>query len=195
MPDLLLATTNTGKIQEFRLLLKESNYSLISPDDVGLNLSVPETGSSFEENALIKANAYSIASNHLCLADDSGIEIDALNGLPGIYSARYGGEGFSDKDRINLVLEEMKDIPWHLRKARFRTSLALPWPDGKNTVYEGVLEGFIEFHPKGTNGFGYDPIFYIPSLKSTAGELSEDQKSQISHRSKAASQLLMFLHG
>ena len=126
-------------------------------------------------------------------ADDSGIEIDALNGMPGIYSARYGGDGLTDKDRVNLVLSKMKDVPWHLRTARFRSSLALAWPNGENSIYEGVLEGFIEFEPKGTNGFGYDPIFYIPFLQSTVGELSETQKSQISHRSKAVSKLLAFL--
>ena len=190
---LLLATTNTGKIQEFKLLLTGSNYSLVTPKQAGLNLSVAETGCSFNENALIKAKAYSVATNYLCLADDSGIEIDALNGMPGIYSARYGGDGLTDKDRVNLVLSKMKDVPWHLRTARFRSSLALAWPNGENSIYEGVLEGFIEFEPKGTNGFGYDPIFYIPFLQSTVGELSQTQKSKISHRSKAVSKLLAFL--
>jgi len=194
MPNqLFLATTNTGKIQEFKLLLKESNYSLVTPKETGVNLAVEENGNSFKENALIKAKAYSIATNFLCLADDSGIEIDALNGMPGVYSARYGGADLTDKDRVNLVLSKMRDVPWSLRTARFRTSLALAWPEGKNAVYEGVLEGFIEFESKGANGFGYDPIFFLPSLQSTVGELTHIQKSQISHRSIAVSKLLKFL--
>jgi len=190
---LLLATTNTGKIQEFKLLLTGSNYSLVTPKQAGLNLSVAETGCSFNENALIKAKAYSVATNYLCLADDSGIEIDALNGMPGIYSARYGGDGLTDKDRVNLVLSKMKDVPWHLRTARFRSSLALAWPNGENSIYEGVLEGFIEFEPKGTNGFGYDPIFYIPSLGKHMAELDLDEKNLISHRGIAARKVVEFL--
>ena len=194
MPNqLFLATTNTGKIQEFKLLLKESKYSLVTPKETGVNLAVEENGNSFKENALIKAKAYSIATNYLCLADDSGIEIDALKGMPGICSARYGGPDLTDKDRVNLVLSKMRDVPWSLRTARFRTSLALAWPEGKNAVYEGVLEGFIEFESKGANGFGYDPIFFLPSLQSTVGELTHIQKSQISHRSIAVSKLLKFL--
>ena len=194
MPNqLFLATTNTGKIQEFKLLLKESNYSLVTPKETGVNLAVEENGNSFKENALIKAKAYSIATNYLCLADDSGIEIDALNGMPGICSARYGGPDLTDKDRVNLVLSKMRDVPWSLRTARFRTSLALAWPEGENAVYEGVLEGVIGFESKGTNGFGYDPIFFLPSLQSTVGELTNIQKAQISHRSIAVSKLLKFL--
>jgi len=194
MPNqLFLATTNTGKIQEFKLLLKESNYSLVTPKETGVNLAVEENGNSFKENALIKAKAYSIATNFLCLADDSGIEIDALNGMPGVYSARYGGADLTDKDRVNLVLSKMRDVPWSLRTARFRTSLALAWPEGENAVYEGVLEGVIGFESKGANGFGYDPIFFLPSLQSTVGELTNIQKAQISHRSIAVSKLLKFL--
>ena len=194
MPNqLFLATTNTGKIQEFKLLLKESKYSLVTPKEAGVNLAVEENGNSFKENALIKAKAYSIATNYLCLADDSGIEIDALNGMPGICSARYGGPDLTDKDRVNLVLSKMRDVPWSLRTARFRTSLALAWPEGENAVYEGVLEGVIGFESKGTNGFGYDPIFFLPSLQSTVGELTNIQKAQISHRSIAVSKLLKFL--
>ena len=194
MPNqLFLATTNTGKIQEFKLLLKESKYSLVTPKETGVNLAVEENGNSFKENALIKAKAYSIATNYLCLADDSGIEIDALNGMPGICSARYGGPDLTDKDRVNLVLSKMRDVPWSLRTARFRTSLALAWPEGENAVYEGVLEGVIGFESKGTNGFGYDPIFFLPSLQSTVGELTNIQKAQISHRSIAVSKLLKFL--
>ena len=194
MPNqLFLATTNIGKIQEFKLLLKESKYSLVTPKETGVNLAVEENGNSFKENALIKAKAYSIATNYLCLADDSGIEIDALNGMPGIYSARYGGPDLTDKDRMNLVLSKMRDVPWSLRTARFRTSLALAWPEGENAVYEGVLEGVIEFESRGANGFGYDPIFFLPSLQSTVGELTNIQKAQISHRSIAVSKLLKFL--
>ena len=194
MPNqLFLATTNTGKIQEFKLLLKESKYSLVTPKETGVNLAVEENGNSFKENALIKAKAYSIATNYLCLADDSGIEIDALNGMPGVYSARYGGADLTDKDRVNLVLSKMRDVPWSLRTARFRTSLALAWPEGENAVYEGVLEGVIGFESKGANGFGYDPIFFLPSLQSTVGELTNIKKAQISHRSIAVSKLLKFL--
>ena len=194
MPNqLFLATTNTGKIQEFKLLLKESKYSLVTPKETGVNLAVEENGNSFKENALIKAKAYSIATNFLCLADDSGIEIDALNGMPGVYSARYGGADLTDKDRVNLVLSKMRDVPWSLRTARFRTSLALAWPEGENAVYEGVLEGVIEFESRGANGFGYDPIFFLPSLQSTVGELTNIPKAQISHRSIAVSKLLKFL--
>ena len=190
---LLLATTNTGKIKELRLLLKKSHYALVTPEETGLCLSVTENGTSFRENALIKAKAYSTATNCLSLADDSGIEVDALGGLPGIHSARYGGPGLTDKDRVNLVLNNMTHVPWNLRKARFRTSIALAWPNGKYAVREGVLEGVIDFEPKGTFGFGYDPVFYVPSFQCTVAELSDVQKSQISHRSKAAAKILKLL--
>tara|TARA_B100001146_G_C16175711_1_gene432263 strand:+ start:1233 stop:1823 length:591 start_codon:yes stop_codon:yes gene_type:complete len=190
---LLLATTNTGKIEEFRSLLKKSHYDLVTPKEIGLRLSIIENGASFRENALIKAKAYSATTNYLSLADDSGIEIDALGGMPGIHSARYGGPDLTDKDRMKLVLSKMEHVPWRLRKARFRTSIALAWPNGKHAVREGVLEGVIEFEPKGTHGFGYDPIFYIPSFQCTIGQLSDVQKSQISHRSKAAAKILTLL--
>ena len=194
MPNsLLLATTNQGKIDEFRLLLSSAVYNLITLKEIGLNLTVIETGTSFEENALIKAKKYSRATNRLCLADDSGIEIDALGGMPGIHSARYGGSEMTGKDRLTLVLNKMRDVPWHDRKARFRTSVALAWPNGKYIVRDGVLEGFINFQPKGANGFGYDPILFIPSFKLTVGELSASQRSQISHRAIAASKILKCL--
>jgi len=186
MEKLLVATRNKGKMREFHQLLTGLPYKLVSLDDVGITDTVEETGDTFQKNAILKASAYSALSGLLTLADDSGIEVDALGGRPGVYSARYGGLEASDEDRVNLLLQELKDVPWELRTARFRCVIALAWPDGRVKTVEGIVSGIIHFRPSGANGFGYDPVFYLPEKGHTTAELPTDIKNQLSHRGQAA---------
>ena len=190
---LLLATNNLGKIKEFRLLLKKLPYKIISTSELGINFQVIENGNTFEENAYIKASAYSNKTGLVSLADDSGIEVDALNGRPGIFSARYGGSSLTDEDRVNLLLEEMKNISWEERKARFRSVIVVAWPDGKTITQEGILEGFLTFEPLGENGFGYDPILYLPKHEKTSAQLTITEKNSISHRAQATKKIVNIL--
>lgn len=159
MAKLLLATNNTGKVHEYQSLLTGIPWELTTPKQQGIQLEVEETGSSFEENARLKALAFARASGLLTLADDSGLEVDALNGEPGIRSSRYAGEGASDADRVNFLLNKLKDVPEEKRTARFRCVIALAWPDGRIEYFTGTCEGSITFTPKGEEGFGYDPVF------------------------------------
>ena len=145
------------------------------------------------ENAYIKAIAYMNKTGILSLADDSGIEVDALEGSPGIYSSRYGGESLNDEDRINLLLNNMNGVPWEKRTARFKAAIVLAWPNGITTLKEGILEGYISYKPQGVNGFGYDPVLYLPEYEMTSAKLSKDEKNKISHRSVAAKKILEVL--
>jgi XTP/dITP diphosphohydrolase len=185
MPKLLLATNNKGKVEEYRDLLKGLRFELVTPAEVGINLEVEESGSTFQENARIKAEAFARASGLLTLADDSGLEVDALNGEPGIRSSRYAGDGASDADKISLLLSKLKDIPAERRTARFRCVIAIAWPDGKIEYAFGKCEGTIALAPRGNKGFGYDPVFYISELQKTMAEIPEDLKNRISHRARA----------
>jgi XTP/dITP diphosphohydrolase len=181
-------------MREFRQILTGLPYTLVSLDDVGITDTVDETGDTFHKNAILKASAYSALSGLLTLADDSGIEVDALGGRPGVHSARYGGPDASDEDRVCLLLQELQDVPWELRTARFRCVIALAWPDGRVKTVEGVVSGIIHFRPSGANGFGYDPVFYLPEKGHTTAELPTDVKNQLSHRGQAtrkASAILM----
>lgn len=188
--DLVVATRNPGKVREYAELLEGYNFNLLSLDDVGVEIEVEETGTTFSENALLKVFGYSDASGMLTIADDSGLEIDALGGAPGVYSARYGGEGLTDAQRYRKVLSEMKDVPLIDRTARFRCVLAVVRPG--DTVYtaEGTLEGHIAFESKGSNGFGYDPIFHVDGFRMTLAQLDPSRKNRISHRAKAIEELL-----
>lgn len=186
MATLLVATNNPGKIREFRELLAVLPVTVTFPEERGLILEVAETGCSFEENARIKATAYAGATGLVTLADDSGLEVDALGGAPGIWSARYAGANASDADRVRKVLSALANVPAGRRTARFRCVVALADPQGGVLTAEGACEGEIGLSPRGDNGFGYDPIFVVHGQRGlTMAELPPDLKNQISHRARA----------
>ncbi len=186
MAKLLIATNNPGKLCEYQEILADLPVELVSPADAGLTLDPEETGSTFEENAVIKAQAFAQASGLLTLADDSGLEIDALNGEPGVYSARYGNTTKKDHEgRYRLVLEKLATIPSDERTARFKCVVALATAEAVVDTAEGAVEGVITLAPKGDGGFGYDPIFFVPEFARTMAQLTSDEKNSVSHRSRA----------
>ncbi len=188
--DILVATGNPGKVREYDELLAGIPVTCISPADVGIDLKVSESGATYHENAVLKAETYARAgrSHGICLtlADDSGLEVDALDGRPGVHSARYGGPGLEDTDRWRLLLQELEGVPQEQRTARFRCVIALATPDGRVATVEGVCKGRITLHAAGTGGFGYDPVFYLPEQNCTMAQLPNGVKSSISHRAHAA---------
>jgi len=186
MRTLLLATTNEHKLKEFRAILRELPFTLLSLRDIQLGMDVEETGTTFAENALLKARAYAQAANMLALTDDSGLEIDALGGAPGIYSARFAGRETPYTERFRLILARLQDVPVSQRTARFRCAIALADPSGYTRVVEGTIEGLIAESPRGENGFGYDPIFLVPEYGKTTAEMTSEEKHRISHRGRAA---------
>jgi XTP/dITP diphosphohydrolase len=193
MPKLLLATNNKGKAREYKNLLSGVPFELITPAEVGISTEVAEVGKSFEENARLKATTLARESGLLALADDSGLEVDALGGEPGTLSARYAGEGASDEDRANYLLTKLEGVPQEKRTARFRCVIAIATPEGDVELCSGECDGFIALEPRGEGGFGYDPVFYLPELGKTMAELPLETKNKISHRGRAAqkaSQLL-----
>ncbi|MFQ5812537.1 MAG: XTP/dITP diphosphatase [Anaerolineae bacterium] len=189
MVKLLIATHNPGKVREYEKLLAGLPLELTYPAQEGLDIEVAETGASFAENARLKATAYARASGLLTLADDSGLEVDARGGEPGIRSARYAGRGASDEDRYRLLLEKLRGVPWEERTARFRCVIAVATPGGQVHTAEGTCEGIITFEPKGKHGFGYDPVFYFQEYGMTMAELPPETKNEISHRARAAHNL------
>ncbi len=190
---ILLATRNKAKVREYSKLLRGIPYEIVSLEDVGISQDVEESGKTFDENATIKAKTYAKLSGLVAIADDSGLEVDALDGEPGVRSARYAGERATDKERIDYLLKKMKGIPSEQRAARFRCVIAVATPAGEVKLCEGKCDGVVTFVPKGENGFGYDPIFYLPEHKSTMAELSMEEKNKISHRGKAAAKALQQL--
>jgi XTP/dITP diphosphohydrolase len=183
---LLVGTNNPGKVREYLEILAGLNLELTSLAEHGLTLEPAETGTTFTENAILKARAFAAASGLPTLADDSGLEVDVLNGEPGLFSARYGATGRGeDARRCQLVLTKLREVPWERRTARFRCVVALSHPNGALETSEGVLEGVIAYEPKGRLGFGYDPIFYVPDFDRHLAELTPEQKHQISHRGRA----------
>ena len=186
MSKLLLATNNQGKVHEYRSLLQNIPFELVTLAEEGITTTVSEVGKSLEENARLKATVPAAQSQLLALADDSGLEVDALGGEPGRLSARYAGEGASDRDRVNYLLSRLKNVPWQKRSARFRCVIAIATPDGEVELCSGECRGFITFEPKGEQGFGYDPVFYLPELDKTMAELPLEIKNQVSHRGQAA---------
>jgi len=183
---LLLATNNQGKVREYRSLLRGIPYEIVTPAEQGITTEVDEAGGSFEENARIKSTTLAKESGLLSLADDSGLEVDALGGEPGPRSHRYAGESATDADRIDYLLARLKDVPDEKRTARFRCVIAIATPDGKVRLCSGECRGIITTTPKGDNGFGYDPVFYLPELGKTMAELPPEEKNKISHRARAA---------
>ena len=186
MHALLLATSNPHKLEEFRVMFADLPLRLFSLSDLQLDIEVDETGTTFAENAELKARTYAQASGMLTLADDSGLEIDALTGAPGIQSARYLGRETSYEERFRRILQQLKGLPIEQRTARFRCAIALADPSCNTRIVEGIIEGVIADSPRGKNGFGYDPIFYLPELGKTFAELAPEHKNRISHRARAA---------
>ena len=185
MKQIVIATKNVGKINEFNRLLVPYGMEVRSLLDLSYEPDIEETGSTFEENALIKAREIAAKYQVTVLADDSGLEIDALEGRPGVLSARYAGESRSDVANMDQVLDEMKEVPDDQRQARFVCVLAVVDEKGKELVVRGECEGLILKEKLGTAGFGYDPIFYLPKLGQTMAQLSQDQKNSMSHRGHA----------
>jgi XTP/dITP diphosphohydrolase len=183
---LLIATTNQGKMREYKSLLKDVPFDLVSLTDEGITADVEETGTTFKENAGLKAEIFAAESRLLTLADDSGIEVDALGGEPGVMSARYAGDDASDAERVEYLLSKMKDVPGGKRTARFRCIIAIAEPGGETEYFTGECEGIVPFRPAGELGFGYDPVLYIPELGKTLAELGPEVKNRISHRARAA---------
>ncbi len=194
MPILVLATTNPGKVTEIRTILTSyldlDQVAVRTPQEMGLrDFVVEEDGETFSENALIKARAVAAATGCIALADDSGLCVDALDGAPGIHSARWTGAGATDADRAAALLERLADVPDDRRLARFLCAAAAVTPDGAEVVAEGVCEGVIARVPSGSGGFGYDPVFRLPAFAITMAELTPEQKNAVSHRAQALSRL------
>ena len=187
-PPLLIGTSNEDKIRELRELLAGVPYTILTPADLALTLEVEETGSTFAENAVLKALAYARAAGTLALADDSGLEIDALGGEPGVYSARWAGADATYPERFELLLARLADVPAERRTARYQCVMAVAAPPPRGLLGQavGTWEGRIAEAPRGTGGFGYDPIFLLPESGRTVGELARAQKQRQSHRARAA---------
>lgn len=185
MKKIVFATGNEDKMREIRDILADLNTEVLSMKQAGIDIPIEENGSTFEENAVIKAKAVAGYCGEVVLADDSGLEIDYLNKEPGIYSARYMGEDTPYSVKNMHLIERLKGVPDEKRTARFVCAIAAVFPDGEVVTATGVIEGRIDYKEKGSNGFGYDPIFFIPELLKTAAELSDSEKNKISHRGKA----------
>ena len=180
----ILASKNPHKLTELSAILSQHGFEIALESEYGLDIDVDETGTTFEENSLLKAEGVMKASGLAVLAEDSGLMVDALNGAPGVYSARYGHKS-SDGERTAFLLENMKDVPDEKRTAKFVCVITCLWPDGRKIVARGECSGMITHEVHGENGFGYDPVFYLPELGMTYAELPSEQKNAISHRARA----------
>ena len=189
MDKIIFATGNAGKMKEVREILKDLNVEVLSMKEAGIQADVEENGKTFQENAVIKAREIMKISGEVVLADDSGLEIDYLNKEPGIYSARYMGEDTSYLIKNGSLIERLQGVPDEKRTARFVCAIAAAFPDGSVETTEGTIEGRIGYEEKGENGFGYDPIFYVPEFGCTTAELTGEQKNQIRHRGKALEEM------
>lgn len=179
----VLATHNPGKLKEMSAILAELGIQVVGPGELGIDVEVEETGTTFAENAMLKARAICAASGLPAIADDSGLCVDALNGGPGVYSARYGGEGLDDRGRTTLLLQNMRGQT--TRAAHFACAICCVFPGGDTLTAEGRCEGAIAFAPMGEGGFGYDPVFLVPEKAKTFSQLTAEEKNAISHRGKA----------
>lgn len=185
MKKLIFATSNEGKLKEIREIMKDSGYEVLSLKEAGIVAEIEENGTTFSENALIKASAIAELTGELAMADDSGLEVDYLDKAPGIYSARFLGEDTSYDVKNSYILEKLQGVPQKERSARFVCAIACVFPDGTNIIRIASVEGYIGYEIKGENGFGYDPIFVVPEYGKTTAELTMEEKNQISHRAKA----------
>ncbi|UXS74908.1 XTP/dITP diphosphatase [Staphylococcus chromogenes] len=191
MSDIVIASSNKGKINDFKVIF--SDYNVIGINELIEDFDVKETGVTFEENARLKSEAAAKALNKTVIADDSGLEVDALQGAPGVYSARYAGEAKDDQANIEKLLQELEDKTD--RSARFVCVISMTNADGKTETFRGTVNGEITLARIGENGFGYDPIFYVPDKNKTMAQLTAEEKSEISHRRKAIDQLQVFIKG
>jgi XTP/dITP diphosphohydrolase len=193
MGRLLIATNSLGKRREYGELLAALEVRLYTPHDLNLTLTVAEDGQTYAENARLKARAYQGASGIVALADDSGLEVDALDGHPGIHSARYGSPGMDDVARYQFLLQRLVGVPWDKRTARFRCTVVVSTPTGGVHLTEGSCEGIIALESRGECGFGYDPIFFLPGYGKTMAELPAGEKNRISHRARAVQKMMPVL--
>ena len=182
---IIIATGNAGKMKEIKSIFNNSDCEVVSMKEEGISADVDENGATFEENALIKAREIAKLSGHIVLADDSGLEVDALNKEPGIYSARYMGEDTPYSVKNASLIARLDGVEFEKRTARFVCAVAAVYPDGKELVVRETMEGYIGYEEKGKNGFGYDPIFYLKEFDKTSAEISLEEKNEISHRGKA----------
>ncbi len=182
---IVFATGNAGKMREIRMIMEDMGMEILSMKEIGINPDIVEDGTTFTENAIIKAKAVAALTDAIVLADDSGLEIDALNREPGIYSARYMGEDTSYRIKNANLIERLEGVPDEKRTARFVCAIAAVLPNGELLTTLGTVEGRIGYEEKGANGFGYDPIFFLPEFGCTSAELTDEQKNEISHRGKA----------
>ena len=189
---ILLATNNPGKVREFRRLLAGSGFEPVTPAELGISIDVEEIGTTYAENAALKARAFAQEAFALAMADDSGIEVDALDGRPGVYSASYGGPDLDDAGRTLHLLEELRDVIEGKRTARYRAVIAIADAAGAVHLFEGVQEGKIGHEQRGTGGFGYDPVFLVGEGRAQA-ELTDEEKDRISHRGQAVRAAVVFL--
>ena len=185
MEKIIFATGNQGKLKEIRMILKDLPVEIVSMKEAGIDINIDENGSTFEENAVIKAKAIMEKTGCLVLADDSGLEVDYMDKAPGIYSARFLGEDTSYDVKNNYILDRLKGVPDELRTARFVCAAAAVFPDGRTVTRRGTIEGIIGHKTAGSNGFGSDPIFYVPEFNCTTAQLDPEQKNAVSHRGKA----------
>ena len=185
----IIATSNKDKVREIREILQDTDIEILSLKEAGIDLDIEETGTSFEENASIKAEAVRDLTGLLTIADDSGLVIDFLDGAPGIYSSRFMGEDTPYPEKNGAILDMMKEVPDEKRSARFVCAMAIAWPDGRTDICRGVMEGRIAWKIAGQGGFGYDPIFFLPERGCTSAELTSQEKHAISHRGKALRQV------
>ena len=189
MKEIIIATKNKGKAKDFEELLEPMGYRVLTLHDVAPHMDVEETGETFEKNAILKAETIAQELQATVIADDSGLEIDALGGEPGVHSARYSGEERNDESNIDKVLQKMVQVPSEEKTARFRCVLAMATPGQETIIFEGSCEGKITDERKGDNGFGYDSIFYVPSLEKTMAEMKPAEKASVSHRGNAIREL------
>lgn len=185
MEKLIFATGNENKMKEIRMILADCGYEILSMKQAGIDIDIVEDGTTFEENAIIKATAISKLAGCVVLADDSGLEVDAMDKAPGVYSARFMGEDTSYDIKNKAIIDKLEGLSGEDRSARFVCAIAAAFPDGRVEVKRGTIEGQIAYEPAGENGFGYDPIFYVPEFGKTTAELSPEEKNMVSHRGKA----------
>ena len=182
---LIFATTNEGKMKEIRMILADLGMEILSLKDMNINVDIEENGKTFEENAIIKAKAICEITGEMVLADDSGLEVDYMDKAPGVYSARYLGEDTPYSVKNQTIIDNLKDAKGEERSARFVCAIAAAFPDGRVLTTQATIEGYIGYEEKGTNGFGYDPLMYVPEYDMTTGQMEPEMKNKISHRGKA----------
>jgi XTP/dITP diphosphohydrolase len=190
---IIMATSNKDKVNEIRQMLAGTDIEIMSLKEAGVSIDIDENGSSFDENAAIKANAVRDLTGQMAISDDSGLVIDYLNGAPGIYSSRFMGEDTPYSEKNAAILEKLQGVPDEQRSARFVCSMAIAYPDGHTQTVQGIMEGRIAHEIAGEGGFGYDPIFYLPEKGCTSAQLTAAEKNAISHRGKALEKLVKIL--